>query len=107
LRIVLCNCPPEEAESLARRVIDAGLAACVNWIPAVRSMYMWEGERQLDEESTLICKVSEEHAPALVKALQSWHSYDVPEVLALPVDTETSSDAYVAWVRAVSPTTKG
>ena len=107
MRIVLCNCPPQEAEALAGRVIDAGLAACVNWIPAVRSMYMWEGERQVEEETTLICKVSEAHVGALVEALQEWHSYDVPEVLALPVDTDNSSEAYVSWVRAVSPTSLG
>ena len=102
MRIVLCNCPPDEAEHLARRIIDGGLAACVNWIPIVRSMYMWEGERHTEEESTLICKVSQERVEDLVKALQTWHSYDVPEVLALPVDLEHSNAAYVSWVRAAS-----
>jgi len=107
MRLVLCNCPPHEAEGLASRIIEAGLAACVNWIPAVRSMYMWDGERQIEEETTLLCKVSEEHVPALVTALQEWHSYDVPEVLALPVDTEHSSQAYVSWVRGVTPKAAG
>jgi periplasmic divalent cation tolerance protein len=107
MRLVLCNCPPHEAEGLASRVIDAGLAACVNWIPAVRSMYMWEGERQIEEETTLLCKVSEEHVAALVTALQEWHPYDVPEVLVLPVDMEHSSQAYVSWVRGVAPKAAG
>ena len=103
MRIVLCNCPPNEAQTLAERVVDAGLAACVNWIPRVQSVYMWDGQRQTEEECTLVCKVSERHVADLVRALQDWHSYDVPEVLALTVDAEHSSEAYLSWVQSVEP----
>lgn len=102
MRIVICNCPPDEADGLARALVEERLAACVNIAPAVRSVYVWEGAVQDEVESTLVAKVPEARLDAAVSRLQELHSYDVPEVLALPVDTERSSKAYVDWVRGIA-----
>lgn len=99
MRILLCNCPPAEADGLARALIERRLAACVNILPAVTSVYRWEGAVQTDTESTLLVKVAEPVVERAVAALSELHSYTVPEVLVLPVDTERSFGPYVRWVR--------
>ena len=101
MRIVLCNCPPDEAERLARAAVEEKLAACVNVVPAVRSFYVWDGAVQDEVESTLVVKTAEHTLAALVDRLAALHTYDVPEVLVLPVDAESSHTPYVSWVRSV------
>lgn len=100
MHIVLCNCAPDQAEALASAMVDERLAACVNVVAGVRSVYRWEGKVQRDTESTLILKTSEEAVSRLVARLQALHAYDTPEVLVLPVDVGLSSARYVQWVRS-------
>lgn len=99
MRLVLCNASPAEATTLARAVVEEQLAACVNLFP-VRSIYRWDGAVQDDEEVTLLCKVPAESVDALRERLVALHSYDVPEVLVLPVEAERSFAPYVDWVRS-------
>lgn len=99
MRLVLCNCPPDSADGLARAVVEARLAACVNVLPQVRSVYRWEGEVCVDEEVTLLIKTTASRLSALTEALVEAHPYDVPEVIALPI-TE-GHQPYLDWVAEV------
>jgi periplasmic divalent cation tolerance protein len=86
--------------SLARALVEEGLAACVNVVPGVRSIYRWEGAVQDDSEVLLIAKTREALLPALTARVEALHPYDVPEVIALPI--AGGSPAYLAWLRASS-----
>jgi periplasmic divalent cation tolerance protein len=99
MRVVLCNCAPAEARSLARALVAERLAACVNLLPAVRSYYFWEGELQEEEESTLLIKTAADSVAALRRRILQLHSYDTPEIVVLPVDLDASAEAYLRWVR--------
>ena len=94
---VLCTAPDAEvAERLARGVVEARLAACVNILPAVRSIYRWEGRVQDDAELLLVIKTRHEHFDALRAWLTQHHPYDVPEVLGLPVSAVSAP--YLSWL---------
>jgi len=94
--VVLVTAPTTEAPSLARTLVSEGLAACVNLLPAVTSVYRWKGEVHEDEETLLIVKASRSVLPALTRRIQEVHSYDVPECVALPV--ASGLPAYLDWV---------
>ena len=96
--VVYVTAPPAEAPALARGLVERGLVACVNIIPAVRSLYTWNGEIQDDEESLLVIKTTRAAFAKLRDTVVELHSYDVAEVLALPaVD---GNPPYVDWVHA-------
>ncbi len=95
--LILCTAPTGEAEDIARRVIEEQLAACVNITP-VRSVYRWDGEVLCDEEELLICKTTAEGSRDLIQRIEAIHSYEVPEVLAIPV--QEGSLPYLDWVRS-------
>jgi Uncharacterized protein involved in tolerance to divalent cations len=86
------------AAELARGAVSAGLAACGNLVPGVRSIYAWQGEIHDDAEVLVVFKTTAERSPALREHLVAAHPYDCPEVLALPV--ESGHAAYLAWVAA-------
>ncbi len=75
----------EEAEKLSRGLVEEKLAFCVNAVPSVKSTYYWEGKLCVDEEILLIVKTRTEKFDALEKWVRDNHSYDVPEVIALPI----------------------
>lgn len=102
MRVVLCNCPPEAAPDIARALVERKLAACVNLIPAVRSVYRWQGEIVDDAESTLLIKTAAADLSPLREALVELHPYTVPEILAIAVDDTASHTAYVEWVRSLT-----
>lgn len=94
---VLCTCPDEAtAGRLAGGLVEERLAACVNILPAIRSIYRWKGETQDEPEVLMIAKTTRSAYPALEAWLTEHHPYDVPEVLALPV--LRGSAAYLGWV---------
>ena len=99
MRVVLCNCPPADAERIARAVLDARAAACVNLVPGVRSLYWWQGALCDDAETTLVIKTADDRVDALREVLRHAHPYAVPEVVVLEVDAARSLEAYVDWVR--------
>lgn len=103
MRVALCTCPPAEAERIARGLVERG-AACVNVLPAVRSIYRWKGVVEAGEETLLVVKAAAEKLPALHAALAELHPYELPEWVVLPVDEALSSPAYLAWVRAAGLT---
>lgn len=90
----------EEAETLARKIIEAKLAACVQVLPPIKSFYVWENEIQADSEHLLLIKTLAENYDELEKFIQHNHSYDVPEIVA--VKAENVSDDYFKWMKAVS-----
>ena len=86
----------EEADRIARALVDRMLAACVNVIPGVTSVYRWQGEVQHDQEWLLVAKSRREVLADLTQCVQSLHSYDVPEVIALPL--VGGSEPYLRWM---------
>jgi len=96
--VILCTCSSEaEAERLARLLVEDRLAACVNAIPRVRSTYRWQGAVETADEVLLVIKSSADLFPAVEEKLRAAHSYQVPEVLALPV--AAGSAPYLEWLR--------
>lgn len=100
LSLVLVNTPPGDAERIAKALVEARLAACVNVIPAVKSFYHWEGKLEDATESTLLIKTQKALLPELTQAVKAIHPYSVPEVIALDVDSAAGNADYLAWVRA-------
>ena len=94
--VVLCTCPPPEAERLATTIVKSGHAACVNILPAVNSIYRWKGKLEKATESLLVIKCPADRVDELTAAIRAAHPYDVPEVVALPV--ASGNDAYLRWV---------
>jgi periplasmic divalent cation tolerance protein len=97
--LVLCTCPnQEEAGSLARRLVERGLAACVTITGGARSVYRWQGAIETAEEYLLLIKTTRERFDPLRREIEGAHSYQVPEVLALPV--VAGSPNYLDWLAA-------
>jgi len=95
--LVLCTAPDEDAAAdLARGLVDAKLAACVNVLSGVRSFYTWKGEVCDDSEVQLLIKTRQSRYEALAGWLSSNHPYEVPEILALRI--ERGSRAYLGWL---------
>jgi periplasmic divalent cation tolerance protein len=95
--VILCTAPDEDAANrLARGLVKNSLAACVNIVPAIRSIYRWQGALQDDAEVLMVIKSTLSAFAALEAWLLEHHPYDVPEILALPV--EKGSGAYLDWV---------
>ncbi len=94
--LVLVTAPPAEGPGLARTLVDEGLAACVNLLPEVTSVYRWKGQVHEDGETLLIAKTSREGSAALIRRVEEVHSYDVPECIVIPVTS--GLPAYLDWV---------
>ncbi len=95
--IVLTTTPNiEEAESLARKIVEAKLAACVQVLSAMKSFYFWEGEIQKDAEHLLLIKTLEEKFDELEKFIRANHSYELPEIVA--ISAEKVSQSYLGWL---------
>ncbi len=95
--VVLVTTPSvEEGQTIARALVAERLAACVNVVPGVRSVFFWEGQLQEGTEALLVIKTRRECYEALQRRVIELHTYSVPEVLALPV--EAGSPTYLAWL---------
>ncbi len=100
-RIVLTTLEnAEQANLLARQLVEMRLAACVNLIPRVQSVYRWQGKVETAEEVLLVIKTSVERIPALKATLGQLHPYELPEFVVLHVTDGT--DPYLAWLLAAS-----
>jgi periplasmic divalent cation tolerance protein len=97
--IVLSTFPADQDPApLAMALVTERLAACVNVLPAMRSIYRWEGKVEQAMEHQLVMKTTAARVEALKTRLASLHPYDVPEVLVLPV--AGGADSYLAWIQA-------
>jgi periplasmic divalent cation tolerance protein len=93
-----CSCPDDErAQHLARTLVAERLAACVNRLPGIASSYRWQGEVITEVEALLLIKTTTARFAALRERLLALHPYDLPELVAVPV--ERGHDAYLDWVR--------
>ena len=95
--VLLSTCPDAAtAERIGRELVGASLAACVNVVPGLRSIYRWNGAVQVDEEVLMILKTSADRLSEVRERLVDLHPYDVPEVVALPV--ADGHHPYLQWV---------
>ncbi len=97
--IALCTLPDrDEATQIARTLVEERLAACVNLVPGLRSIYRWEGEVHEDPERLAVIKTTLPLFESMRARLVELHPYDCPEVIALPV--ERGHSPYLEWIRA-------
>ena len=96
-RVVLSSCRRRaEAEKIGRALVAERLAACVNIVPGVRSIYRWKESVEETNEVLLVIKTTRGRFPAVVARLTALHSYEVPEILAL--DADAGAEPYLAWL---------
>ena len=99
--VVLVTCgSEEEAVKIAHSLVEERLAACVNLISPVRSIYRWEGKIWDEKEWILIIKTQKKRFEELEKKVKSLHSYSVPEIIGLPVVEGASS--YLKWLEEMT-----
>jgi periplasmic divalent cation tolerance protein len=97
--IVLTTFPADrDPVPLATALVDEHLAACVNVLPSMRSIYRWEGKVEEASEHQLVIKTRADRVDAVKTRLASLHPYDVPEMLVLPIIDGAAS--YLAWLQA-------
>lgn len=95
--VVICTCPDRDtASALAARLIDDRLAACCNVMDGLTSLFRWEKRVQEDPEVLLVAKTTRDRYPALERSLHESHPYELPEILAVPV--EAGLGGYLDWV---------
>ncbi|MEJ2528677.1 MAG: divalent-cation tolerance protein CutA [Gammaproteobacteria bacterium] len=95
--IVLCSCPTQEsAERIANHLVENRLAACVNVSSPVRSVYRWQGAIETADEYMLSIKTTTSRYDELELAILSVHPYELPEIVAIPV--ETGLQNYLGWI---------
>jgi periplasmic divalent cation tolerance protein len=96
--LVLTTCASaEDADRLGRALVESRLAACVNAVSGMTSTYRWQGEVRQDRETLLVIKTTEARYAALEQAICEHSTYDLPEVLAIPV--HAGLPPYLAWLR--------
>ena len=88
----------EEARTIGKALVVARLAACVNIIDNMNSLYMWQGKVQDDAEIVMIAKTTAERVPALVEKVKSLHSYECPCIVSIPISG--GSQAFIDWIAA-------
>ncbi|ATS19324.1 divalent-cation tolerance protein CutA [Synechococcus sp. PCC 6717] len=95
--VIVTTATEADATLLAQQLVQARLAACVQIYP-IQSMYRWQGEVHQDREWQLLIKTRYALFPQVRDRLQEWHSYEVPEIIALPIIA--GSSAYLGWLEA-------
>lgn len=95
-QIVFTTCPADAAERLAQGLVNANLAACVNIVAGLRSVYRWQGAVETADEVLLIVKGASANFAAIENYIRAEHPYELPELLAVPVVAGLA--AYVSWL---------
>ncbi|MBK8172645.1 MAG: divalent-cation tolerance protein CutA [Sandaracinaceae bacterium] len=96
--VVMCTTPTREvADALARLLVEARAAACVNIVGEVHSVYRWDGDISIGNECQLIIKTTREKFPEIETLIRTNHPHKIPEIIALPV--VSGSSAYLQWLR--------
>ncbi|WP_303902489.1 divalent-cation tolerance protein CutA [Thiohalomonas denitrificans] len=96
-RLVITTCPDQSsADDLAAYLVEHRFAACVNVIPGMRSYYQWKGKVCNDTEFVLLIKTRTDRYPRLEEAIVEHHPYELPEVIALPI--EAGLGGYLRWI---------
>ena len=95
--LVLTTLPADgDADGFAGTLVDERLAACVNLLPPMQSVYRWEGRVERETERQVIIKTSRERLPRLWDRVRDLHPYDVPEFLVVPI--VDGNEAYLRWI---------
>lgn len=95
--VLFSTCPNmAEAERLASHLVETRLAACVNAVPAIRSFYRWKGKVNNDPEVLLVIKTARDRVDAVRAEIEKLHSYELPELIALPVVDGAAN--YLTWL---------
>jgi len=97
IRVVYISIPRDEAEKMARALVEQRLAACINIVPKIHSIFWWDDAIQTDEESLLIVKTTTTKFPELMDYVIENHPYELPEIIGLPL--AAAFPEYVAWVK--------
>jgi periplasmic divalent cation tolerance protein len=87
-----------EAKKIAKRLLDDRKAACINIINGVSSLFVWQGRQQEEQESLLVIKSGASLLPQIIETVKQVHSYEVPEIIALPV--LGGNEAYLEWLNS-------
>ncbi|MCU7799809.1 MAG: divalent-cation tolerance protein CutA [gamma proteobacterium symbiont of Lucinoma myriamae] len=96
-QLVLCTCPDEDvAINIAENIVAQKLAACVNVLPAVYSVYHWQDNVESAKENMIVIKTTKEKYPALEQVITSLHPYEVPEIIA--IDINSGLPEYLKWI---------
>ena len=95
--VVYISIPRDEADKMARALVEKRLAACINVVPKIHSFFWWEDAVQEDEESLLIAKTTRDRFASLREYVVENHPYELPEIIALPLVDGFSE--YVDWVK--------
>ena len=95
--VILNTCPDlETAEAIANTLVDEELAACVNIIPGVRSVYLWEGQRTTSQEHLLLIKAMASDYEVIEKTILELHPYELPEIIAVSISAGLPE--YLDWL---------
>jgi periplasmic divalent cation tolerance protein len=102
--VTFCTCPNQAtAERIARLLVEKNLAACVNILPNVTSIYTWQGQIETAQEHQLIIKSATTSYPAIETSIRNHHPYELPEIIAVPV--ERGLPEYINWILSCHVTT--
>lgn len=95
--VIFCTCPDlKSGERIGTAVVEERLAACVNLLPGLSSIYRWQGQVKREPECLLLIKTSADRYETLQKRLRALHPYEVPEIIALPI--RRGDPDYLAWI---------
>jgi len=94
--LVLVSCPPGKVDGIALDLLEAGLAACINIVPMIKSFYRWQGKVQQDNESLMLIKCAANNFTALQERILETHPYELPEIITVSVSG--GLPAYLDWV---------
>ena len=102
IQVVTTTARREEAERIARDLVERRLAACAQIVGPIASIYRWQGKIETDEEWQCWCKTRAELFPQVEAAIRALHPYELPEILAMPL--VAGSERYLAWLEAETTT---
>ncbi len=104
--LVLSTTPTrQEAEKIAHTLVQKKLAACVNIVGPIKSIYRWQGKTEQAEEHLLIIKTTTQAYPALQQEIRKLHSYQLPEIIALPI--QHGLPQYIEWIHTETQDREG
>ena len=96
--LVLCTCPNQgTATVIATALLEERLAACVNELPGIESLYRWQGRVETDKEVLILIKTTAARFPAVEETITKLHPYELPEIIGVPLTM--GSEAYLDWIR--------
>ena len=100
MKLILCTAPVDKGEELANVLVREQMAACVNIVEKVRSIYVWKGQLCNEEEVLLFLKTPANKGSALCARLKELHPYEVPEIIVLDFRDDEGNPDYIEWVSA-------